>query len=350
MSLPSRYEIKHKKHKQHIIICWIVFLLIFLLLILYFFYKMEKTYKSVHTSDINSSKVINQNSLSFLLLGVDTGAHGRIDRGNSDTIIVITINSSNKTINMYSIPRDTMAQIIGTKDVNVQKINAAYNIGKSPMAVSTVSKLLNIPINYYVTVNMGGLEKVIDSVGGVNVISPLTFSYNGYNFYQGELVHLNGKSALAFTRMRHQDPQGDYGRQERQQLVIQALIQKLYSSHDIYHISKFIDSLNGNVKTNLTFKNVADFTKKFHKDKFNIKRYQLIGKTAWINESSYQVIPTSNLQEASNILRKSLGLNYEKLNNMETHLNARNSLFFNGSTQIYNVDGTDNTYYSSNTY
>ncbi|EGF48283.1 LytR family transcriptional regulator, partial [Lacticaseibacillus rhamnosus MTCC 5462] len=70
---------------------------------------------------------------------------------------------------MVSIPRDTAAELIGTKEFNMQKINAAYNVGGSDMAINTVSKLVNVPISYYLTINMGALEKVVNAVGGIDV-------------------------------------------------------------------------------------------------------------------------------------------------------------------------------------
>ncbi|MDK7094082.1 LCP family protein, partial [Gardnerella swidsinskii] len=66
----------------------------------------------------------------ILLLGTDTGAFGRKEvRGNSDTMIIVTVNPAKKKLSLMSIPRDTMARMIGTESFSVHKINAAYNIG-----------------------------------------------------------------------------------------------------------------------------------------------------------------------------------------------------------------------------
>lgn len=348
--MPRRASVKRKRHTGRII--WII-IAILLVLIAGFgwfcFHSVNSMYRNIYDSSQASNAMQGDKPFSVLLLGVDTGAEGRIDRGNSDTMIVMTVNPKKEKTVMYSIPRDTMAQMIGTAKTNVQKINAAYNIGESKMAMNTVSKLVNIPINYYVTVNMGGLEKMVNAVGGVDVVSPLTFSYGGYNFTQGVKTHLNGKAALAFTRMRHQDPQGDYGRQERQQLVLQALMKKLASHEGIAHTQDFINSLNGNVKTNLKLTEVLKLAKQMH-DVDTTERGQLQGQTAWINESSYQVASTANLQKASDILQQSLGLKKETLDNLETQLNAKNQAFFAGETQEYNTEGTDTTHYTNNTY
>ncbi|MCG4779125.1 LCP family protein, partial [Eggerthella lenta] len=66
--------------------------------------------------------------------------------------------------------------------------------------IDTVQKYFNVPIDHYVMVNMGGLEKAINQVGGVSVTSPLTIDYKGYSFKKGQTYHMNGAKALAFSR------------------------------------------------------------------------------------------------------------------------------------------------------
>lgn len=94
------------------------------------------------------------------------------------------------------------------------------------MAKASVSQLLNVPINYYATINMGGLKQIVNAVGGVTITSPLNVSFDHVTVTKGK-HHLNGTQALAYTRMRYQDPRGDYGRQLRQQQVMRAVLAKL---------------------------------------------------------------------------------------------------------------------------
>ncbi|MGO3900405.1 MAG: LCP family protein, partial [Lactiplantibacillus argentoratensis] len=117
----------------------------------------QARYQSTIYTGNSSTKIDTTKPLSILLLGVDTGADGRIDKGNSDTIMVVTINPQTKKTLITSIPRDSLAEMVGDQDTNVQKLNAAYNIGGSKMAKASVSKLFNVPIDYYATINMGGL-------------------------------------------------------------------------------------------------------------------------------------------------------------------------------------------------
>jgi len=98
----------------------------------FFVYRTQQSLKSLHTSNTSVSKKIDgSKTFSILLLGADTGSDGRVDRGNSDTMMLLTLNPDKKKTVAYSIPRDAMAEMVGDKEKNVQKINAAYNIGLS---------------------------------------------------------------------------------------------------------------------------------------------------------------------------------------------------------------------------
>ena len=209
----SRVELnreKHNKKKKVQIIIGIV-LVLFLGLGIYAGSVYLKA-KNAFDKTYDPKTAVKQDSFSgkepfnILLLGTDTGAFGRKEvRGNSDTMILVTVNPAKKKLSLMSIPRDTMARMIGTDSFSVHKINAAYNIGGAKMAMQTTSKVLNVPIKYYISMNMGGMRRIVDGVGGVTVTPPLTFTYDGYTFTKGKKVHLNGSQALAYSRMRYDD-------------------------------------------------------------------------------------------------------------------------------------------------
>ena len=94
-------------------------------------------------------------------------------------------------------------------------MNHAFAYGKAPMVINSVEKMLDTTIDFYVQINMGGLMEFVDAVGGIEVTSPLTFTYEGRSFEEGKTELLDGESALRFARMRYDDPEGDYGRQKR---------------------------------------------------------------------------------------------------------------------------------------
>ena len=123
-----------------------------------------------------------------------------------------------KKAQLLSIPRDTYTEIVGMKTYD--KINHAYAYGQAKMAINSVEKLFDTNIDFYMEINMSGLMEFVDAVGGIEVTSPLTFTYEGRSFEEGKTELLDGESALRFARMRYDDPEGDYGRQKRQRIVI----------------------------------------------------------------------------------------------------------------------------------
>lgn len=200
----------------------------------------------------SSADLSSKEPISILLLGVDTGDLGRTERGRSDTMMVVTVNPNTKKSTIMSIPRDTYTEIVGygTSD----KINHAYAFGGNAMAINSVQNLLDIPIDYYVTVNMAGIQEIVNAVGGVDVVSPLTFTQDGYTFYQDEVNHLDGNAALAFARMRYEDPDGDTGRQARQRIIIEGVVSKVTSASTLLSYQNILGSLSNNVQTNFQMK------------------------------------------------------------------------------------------------
>ncbi|WP_390628435.1 LCP family glycopolymer transferase [Bacillus litorisediminis] len=91
---------------------------------------------------------------------------------------------------MLSIPRDTRVEIVG-RDME-DKINHAYAYGGVAMSMATVENFLDIPIDYYIEINMEGFKEIVDAVGGVEVHNAFTFSYEGYTFEEGT-IQLTGE-------------------------------------------------------------------------------------------------------------------------------------------------------------
>lgn len=198
---------------------------------------------------IDQEVVLNeQDPFSVLLLGVDERED---DRGRSDTMVVMTINPTDKSTKMVSIPRDTYTEIVGRGTTD--KINHAYAFGGIEMSMATVENLLDIPIDYVLQVNMEGFQDIVDAVGGVEVNNTLAFD----EFAKGTL-ELDGEEALAYVRMRKQDPEGDFGRQNRQKQVIQGIMKKGASVNSLLNYKGIFTALGDNVRTNMTFDEMMD--------------------------------------------------------------------------------------------
>lgn len=243
----------------------------------------------------------------ILLLGTDTGALGRHQVGRTDTMIVATIDPQKQTATLTSIPRDTLVDIYGSQQDD-EKINAAYPLYGASATLKTVEHLVNVPIHYYVLLNMGGLEKMINAVGGVTVDPLLTFHYEQANVTKGTKIHLDGASALAYSRMRDQDPLGDYGRQARQRQIIKALVLKEASLSSLVRYQTVLKSLTHNLQTNLTFDDLMWLRTKDGHTSRHIKSATLQGQPATINGIDYQIVPQSEITAVSNQLRQDLGL------------------------------------------
>lgn len=239
--------------------------------------------------------------LSFLLLGVDE-RHG--DRGRSDTIVVVTVNPNKNSMVMFNIPRDTRTEIIGrgTED----KINHAYAFGHVPMAVDTVEHFLDIPIDYYIKVNMEAFKEIVDALGGVTVHNAFAFSSGGYHFAEGQITLDDGDSALAFSRMRYDDPRGDFGRNARQQEVIKGMIKKGASFSTITKFGKILNSLEENVATNLTFDDMKKIQKHYRAATEETETFELNGSGTTMNGIYYYLVPEEERLAVSQRLKEHL--------------------------------------------
>ena len=180
-----------------------------------------------------------------LLLGIDRRG---TEQGRSDSIIVLTLNPETDEGAMLSIPRDTKTTIVGkgTED----KINHAYAFGGAEMALDTVEAFLDIPIDYVVEADMQAFVDVVDALGGVTVMNEFAFTSDVYTFPVGE-VTLDGDQALAFTQMRYDDPNGDFGRQARQRNVITAMIDAGRQDFSLEKAANVLDVVGNRAKTNI---------------------------------------------------------------------------------------------------
>ncbi|MFB9769910.1 LCP family glycopolymer transferase [Lactiplantibacillus modestisalitolerans] len=256
----------------------------------------------------NTSAVLNgKKPVSILLLGTDTGALGRDYKGRTDTLIIATINPKTNTTTLMSLPRDSEVAVSGFEQDFPSKLNAAYAYGSAGTTIKTIQKWLNVPIDYYALINMGGMKKVINEIGGVDITPIRTFTYEGYTYTKGVKTHMNGDKALQYSRMRYDDPNGDYGRQQRQRQVITAIISESSSATNLLK-QDFMDSLAKQTRTDLTFGNLTSLVSNYRSATKNIVSDHAQGDGQMINGQSFEVVPQSEKQRVTNVLRKSLGL------------------------------------------
>ncbi|PEJ47254.1 polyisoprenyl-teichoic acid--peptidoglycan teichoic acid transferase TagU [Bacillus wiedmannii] len=255
--------------------------------------KSDKRDKKV---DIADNKPI-----SILLMGVDQEDNGT---GRSDSLMLFTLNPKTKSMKITSIPRDSYTEIVGKGKKD--KINHAYAFGGIDMSVKTVENFLNVPVDHYIEVNMAGFRDIVDAVGGVDVNNDLEFTSRDQHFAKGN-IHLNGETALKYTRMRYEDPRGDFGRQMRQRQVIQAVIKKGASVSSLASYGDVLKAIEKNVKTSLTQDQMFEIQKNYKDCMENSEEIQIPGDGHKAADGIwYYYVPDAAKQDITNKLRAHL--------------------------------------------
>ncbi|PAK45005.1 LytR family transcriptional regulator [Peribacillus simplex] len=307
-----RHEKKKKKKRTWLKVVGIIVLL-FILAGGAFAYSvwnsLTKTVDTMHTPiDRTTDKrtkdlaLSDQEPFSMLMLGVDERDG---DKGRSDTMIVLTVNPQKKSVKMLSIPRDTRTEIVGhgTQD----KINHAFAFGGAKMSMDTIENFLDIPIDYYMKINMEGFKDIVDAVGGVTVQNDLDFTSDGIHFAKGTHT-LNGKEALAYSRMRHDDPSGDFGRQSRQRAIIEAVIKEGASLSSLTKYDEVFAALGNNIQTNLTFDDMMDIQKNYRDASKSITQSSINGNGTKIDGIYYYIVSDEEKEKVQSELKEQLSI------------------------------------------
>lgn len=305
---------------------------------------VSQTYgKSNATQLRNVSDVIKKGkAFSVLILGTDTGSLGRHDTGRTDTMIVATVNPTTKRVTLTSIPRDLQVKVSGSANA-YDKINSAYTYAGVTGAINTVQNTLHVPIDFYLLVNMGGLKKIVNALGGVTVKATLTFKYGNANVVKGQTYTLNGAQALDYSRMRDDDPLGDYGRQQRQKQIITAIIQKAVSVGSLSKFKSLLSAIESNMKTDMTYNDMITIETKYKAAGSTIKSYVLQGESQMIDGLSYQVASADTRKTVSDRIRKELGI-AKYSGSFTTTLDATTT---SSSTTDSSTTDTSSSYYST---
>ena len=213
-------------------------------------------------------KMSDKNILNVLLIGSDASSteEGRAsitDKGNTDVMMLVSINKSEKKIKLVSFMRDSYTYM--DQFDSYAKLNAACANGGAPYLVETIENDYKIEIDGYALVDFDSFRDVIDVLGGVQVNVPkyvanyLTNKKDGV-FPSGDVL-LNGKQALNFCRVRYTDKDGDVSRVARQRQVVNALIDKCVNA-SLSDINEVFDVILANVRTNIPKKDILSYATK----------------------------------------------------------------------------------------
>jgi LCP family protein required for cell wall assembly len=213
----------------------------------------------------NSSKPFAQSQLRtkqvkmndpFTILFIGSDQDGKDPIWQSDAMILVAVNPKTKSMKVLSIPRDLYVTIPNTNGMK-GKIDWSGSYGLKTVGVfenfrQAVENLMQVPVDYYVKLNFEGFQNVVDALGGVDVNVKFPFHQEMLGgkmaYFKPGKHHLNGAEALAYVRMRKQDPNGDLGRTDRQREVLTALFDKLASFNGIYNFDKVMKAVGDNLE------------------------------------------------------------------------------------------------------
>ncbi|MES3713029.1 LCP family protein [Staphylococcus ureilyticus] len=278
---------------------------------------------SIRESKVNPSK----DPISILFLGIDDNS-GREKNGQSaeqsrtDAMILSTFNADKEQIRMLSIPRDTISYIpeVGYYD----KITHAHAYNGPTASMDSVEAALNVPVDYYVRINMEAFVDTVDELGGIeydvpyNISEPNTNDTGKIKVKKGH-QKLNGDEALAVARTRHQD--SDLKRGQRQMDLIKKLFIKAQKADSFSKLDDVIEIVGKNAKHNLSYKEVKALATSYLKDDVKIKSKQLEGQDDYLNGVYYYNPNIKNIQDTANLLRSDLNL--PKIKDTDDFLNKR---------------------------
>ncbi|MFB6727190.1 LCP family protein [Bacillus mobilis] len=263
-------------------------------------------------SDLRTEDVeITKEPFTLLIMGIeDYATDGQ--NGRTDSLMFATVNPKTKKISLMSIPRDSRVPIVGKNKED--KINAAHAYGGEEMAIKTVEGFLKVPVDHYIKIDFQGFKGIVDAVGGVTVDVPFDFwersdvdYYKKIKFKQGQ-QDLNGEEALAYVRMRKQDPNGDYGRAARQRQLLAAVAQKLNSASTVFKIKDLTAVVGKYIKTDIPISDgLALYNKLSGFDPSTIQTLKLEGEDKKIGGIYYFLPDPIGVETVRNEIKKELG-------------------------------------------
>ena len=249
----------------------------------------------------------------FLLAASDQSS------GNADTIMVAAYDTEAQTVGIVSVPRDTLLE--------GGKINSVYHKGPEALA-ETVTDLLGVPIDYYVTVDVEGFVALVDELGGIDFDVPVRMSYDDptqdlHIHYEAGMQHLDGEDVLKVARCRNNSdgpgsypdnvylayPDGDIGRTRTQQQLISAILKKALSNPQ--KLNAYVELFLEYVDTDLEFGEVLwfaqpalglDFSSGFSSATLEGENVYYVDSSGYRWGSCYQLDPEAALETVNSLI------------------------------------------------
>lgn len=323
---------KKKKNKKNKIVIFAIELIVLMALLvgLYMSTKMDEmeTTGPIEPEEVeieldSETKEALKGYTNIALFGLDNRTIGKYEGGNSDTIMIASINNDTKEVKIVSVYRDTYLSV---KEDKYGKINSAYSYGGPKGAIAALNKNLNLDITNYVAVDFGAVVDAVDLLDGIELtltdeevkimndnyideINDVT-KHSSPKLSGGGTYKVDGVQALAYCRIRY-TAGDDFRRTERQREVLAKMIEKAKGS-SISTVSKLIDAMFGEISTSFTSKEMLSLAS-------SVMDYELVGNHGWPFE-----LYTGNIGSQSMVVPTDLETNVEELH--EYLFNEKNNV------------------------
>ena len=287
---------KKQRRKRKIIMFIIELLVLVILLVVLFVWAklnlLNNTgeMKNVEVNELDeTTKELLNGYTNIALFGVDNRSNGNYSAGNSDCIMIASINNDTKEVKLTSIFRDTYLDI---DDMTFRKVNSAYNKGGAEQAVNALNKNLDLDIEQYVSADFNAVTEVVDALGGIELDitdeeAAVMNGQTGHEDYIQENMEVTGKTsshvsgglqtvdgiqATAYCRVRYTSGD-DFKRTERQRTVISKIIEKAKTA-DIATLNTIINEVFPDIETSLSNTEILGLAA-------NVMDYELTDTQGW---------------------------------------------------------------------
>ena len=270
---------KKKKSRKILLVVFEILLLVILLVAAYFIGMVNRVkYENMSETEAGINDDLDKDTLQSLegytniaLFGLDNRSANNYNEGNSDVVMVASINNKTKDVKLVSVYRDTFLSVGGG---TYFKCNNAYARGGAKQAVQMLNSNLDLDIKEYVCVDWAAMVEVIDDLGGLdlNITQGEMNQINKYkkdidgvtgkntqNVTQYGLVHLDGTQATTYARIRKLSGD-DFKRASRQRIVLQAMLEKAKKANPATLV-KICNSVVDHISTTLSLSQMVDLAK-----------------------------------------------------------------------------------------
>lgn len=325
---------KYKKKKNY---NRLIALIIILLLIIVGFAFANFDSASDNPPTISSGQT---SAINIMIMGVDKRAD---DTGRSDTLMILTYNPTKHQASILSLPRDTRVHI---EKNDYDKINHAYAYGGHKLTQKTVESFLNVPINYYIMIDIQAFEKIIDALGGVDIDVEKRMYYEDPWDDNGGLIidlqpglqHLNGKQAIQYVRYR--DGEGDIGRINRQQKFMKAVLSQAISPSILPKLPDIIQGISSAIQTDMPINEMIALVSDLPAiQQQGLQSTMIPGQPAYIKDISYWIPDIAKTRE---LIAQNMGITLDATAQKDTEstINAYKKSLPKGLKMGDTVEGT----------